>query len=207
LPFLLTRPRPCNRNPVLGVMLNLFQHLDPKVRFALKKKPADRCENNVIRDGPPSSGKQQLQADVQRKSVKCRHSDKAPGRNLDALDSRFRSDPEQEHFRTGSLGQASGQTKWGRFSGHAPRISAYADHENPTLCHSDNAPSQNLVLLVRKIVRGQFVGKPRTFRRRAGFNLLFRTPTCNPLPRSSVLTTHNLHLAANLMLFLVFSVS
>ena len=171
MPFLLTRPRPCNRNPVLGVMLNLFQHLDPKVRFALKKKPADRCENNVIRDGPPSSGKQQLQADVQRKSVKCRHSDKAPGRNLDALDS------------------------------------AYADHENPTLCHSDNAPSQNLVLLVRKIVRGQFVGKPRTFRRRAGFNLLFRTPTCNPLPRSSVLTTHNLHLAANLMLFLVFSVS
>ena len=63
--------------------------------------------------------------------------------------------------------------------------------ESITFCHSDNAPSQNLGLLVRKIVETVH----RRTENRSTVNqvlLLFRTR--NPLPRSSILTTHNLHL-------------
>jgi len=69
------------------VMLNLFQHLAPKSRWALWGAvlgPSSKSED-------PSFGEQlqvacsKLQAEVLRKNVKCRHSDKAFGQNLDAL--------------------------------------------------------------------------------------------------------------------------
>jgi len=64
-------------------------------------------------------------------------------------------DPVQEHYGMTHLGYS----------------------ESITLCHSDNAPSQNLDLLVRETVGDrQFVGEPRTFHRRTGFNLIFQTP-------------------------------
>jgi len=79
--------------------LNLFHHLDPKIRCALKrKKPLVAVKTTLSVNGPPSPveriktrsrNKFGMTADGFSERARCCHSDKAPGRNLNALASRF----------------------------------------------------------------------------------------------------------------------
>ncbi len=101
-----------------SVMLNLFQHLDPENRCTLKSKnPLVADENHVVRQratvkktgssfrryasrlfvlGTGSLIKSGIQQMVIRKRLRFRHSDKAPGRNLDALASMVLTKNEEQ---------------------------------------------------------------------------------------------------------------